>query len=322
MRDLKNKSVMITGGAGFIGSQLAERLVKQCSKVLVYDNFNMFYGGKENNLLQLYEKTNFHLIKGDVLNYKRLSSAMKNIDFVFHLAAQPGVRFSLVHPVETNIVNTVGTLNVVEAARRNGVSRVVNASSSSVYGNQTRLPISESAEKTPISPYGASKLAAENYCRIYHQTYGVDVVSLRYFTVYGPRQRPDMAFYKWTKHIFERKPTTIYGDGNQTRDFTYIDDIVDGTVGACKAEDVDGEIFNIAGGSRISVNEVVGMLIEMSGVDDVQIVHEASKPGDVEDTHADISKASRLFGYHPEVRIKKGLGLFLNWIERMNFRGN
>lgn len=310
---MKNKNVMVTGGAGFIGSHLAERVAKQCKKLLVYDNFNPFYEGKENNLSSLLHEPDFYLVKGDILDYGKLNIAMRNIDVVFHLAAQPGVRYSLDCPTVTNEVNTTGTLNVLEAARRNDVSKVIYASSSSVYGNQRSLPTEEAAGKMPISPYGASKLAAEHYCRIYYQTHGLNIVSLRYFTVYGPRQRPDMAFRKWVKAISEGKPLTVYGDGNQTRDFTYIRDVVDGTIKAAEAEDIEGEIFNIGGGSRISMNDVVRMLIELLGVDDVQVVHESSKAGDVRDTQADISKASKVLGYRPKFHLKEGLRIFVNW---------
>jgi UDP-glucose 4-epimerase len=213
----------------------------------------------------------------------------------------------------TNEVNTTGTLNVLEAARRNDVSKVVYASSSSVYGNQSRLPTKEAAGKMPISPYGTSKLAAEHYCRIYHRTYGLNIVSLRYFTVYGPRQRPDMAFRKWVEAISAGKPLSVYGDGNQTRDFTYIRDVVEGTIKAAEVEDIEGEIFNIGGGSRISMNDVVRMLIELLGVDDVEVVNESSKAGDVRDTQADISKASKALGYRPKFHLKEGLKIFVDW---------
>lgn len=308
---LNDKKVMITGGAGFIGSHLADRLVETGSKVVVYDNFNDFYTGKDKNIEQLQNHPNFTLVRGDILKYRHLRETMRGADIVFHLAAQPGVRYSLLHPVETNNVNTVGTLNVLEAARENEIVKLVYASSSSVYGNQERLPIKETAETYPISPYGASKLAAEHYHRIYHQTYGLNIVTLRYFTVYGPRQRPDMAIYRFIRQIHENKPLTIYGDGTQTRDFTYIDDTVQGTIASAETEDIGGEVFNLGSGSRITLNDLLKLLAELIG--DFEILYEAKKKGDVAHTLADISKAKTMLGYKPRVDLKKGLSRFIKW---------
>jgi len=314
--NLKGRKVLVTGGAGFVGSHLAERLVELDNEVVVYDVFNDFYGGKEKNLAKLRDRANFSLVKGDILDYEHLSSSMRGVEVLFHLAAQPGVRYSLLHPVLTNNVNTVGTLNALEAAKEHGVGRVVNASSSSVYGNQVKLPIEETAEKAPISPYGASKLLAEHYCRIYHEAYDLDVVSLRYFTVYGPRQRPDMAFYRFVRQIHEGKPLTIYGDGSQTRDFTYVDDIIAGTISSAEVEGVAGEVFNLGSGTRTVLNDVIGVLEEFLGGFDVS--YEPKKKGDVTHTLADISKAWEMLGYGPRVSLKDGLRSFIRWFEEEN----
>lgn len=305
---------MVTGGAGFIGSHLTDRLLKQGNKVMVYDNFNDFYSGKEKNIEQLQNHPNFTLVRGDILDYKHLHKAISGIDIVFHLAAQPGVRYSLLHPVETNNVNTTGTLNVLRAAKENEVIKVINASSSSVYGNQERLPIKEIAENYPISPYGASKLAAEHYCRIYQQTFGLNIVTLRYFTVYGPRQRPDMAIHRFVKQIYENKPITIYGDGMQTRDFTYIDDIVQGTIASAETENIEGEVFNLGSGSRITLNGLLKLLIELTY--DFKIQYETKKKGDVSHTLADISKAQEMLEYKPQVDLKEGLSRFIQWYKK------
>jgi UDP-glucose 4-epimerase len=304
---------MVTGGAGFVGSHLAERLVELGNNVVVYDVFNDFYGGKEKNLARLRSSEGFSLVRGDILDYERLSSSMRGMEILFHLAAQPGVRYSLLHPVLTNNINTAGTLNALEAVKENGVGKVVNASSSSVYGDQATLPIKETAEKTPISLYGASKLLAEHYCRIYQEAHGLDVVSLRYFTVYGPRQRPDMAFHKFVRQIHEGRPITIYGDGSQTRDFTYVDDIVEGTISSAEVEGVAGEVFNLGSGTRTVLNDVIGFLVEFLGSFDVS--YEPKKKGDVTHTLADISKAREILGYNPRVSLKEGLRSFIRWFD-------
>jgi UDP-glucose 4-epimerase len=313
---LNGRKVMVTGGAGFVGSHLAERLVELGNEVVVYDVFNDFYVGKEKNLAKLRGFEGFSLVRGDILDYERLSSSMRGVEVLFHLAAQPGVRYSLLHPVLTNNVNTAGTLNALEAAKENGVGKVVNASSSSVYGDQATLPIKETAEKAPISPYGASKLLAEHYCRIYQEAHGLDVVSLRYFTVYGPRQRPDMAFHRFVRQIHEGSPVSIYGDGSQTRDFTYVDDIVTGTISSAEVEGVAGEALNLGSGTRTVLNDVIGVLAELLG--DFDVSYEPRKKGDVTHTLADISKAKEMLTYEPQVSIKDGLRRFIRWFEEEN----
>jgi len=307
---------MVTGGAGFIGSHLVEKLVGMRNTVIVYDNFDRYYLGKEKNIQYLIDNDFFRLIKADILNYEILLKSMKGVDVVFHLAAQPGVRFSMVNPIRTSQVNIIGTLNVLKAARKMGVKRVIFASSSSVYGQPKYLPINEGHPTEPISIYGASKLAAEKYCQIFNDQLNLPVVILRYHTVYGPRQRPDMAIYKWTQAIFEGKPVTIYGDGTQTRDFTFITDIISGTIKAAEVEGIDGETFNLGGGSRVSVNNVVKLLIQISGVEDVQVNYEPPKLGDVSDTHADINKARKILGFNPRVPLKEGLKCFIEWYKK------
>lgn len=261
------------------------------NKVIIYDNFDKYYLGKESNIKQHEGKSDFILLRADVLDLNTLSEAMKGVEVVFHLAAQLGVRFSMENPVKTSNVNIIGTLNVLKAAKEAGVKKVIFASSSSVYGQPKYMPVNEKHPIELISIYGASKLAAEKYCQIFNDQLDLPVVILRYHTVYGPRQRPDMAIHKWTKAIFENKPITIYGDGTQSRDFTFISDIIDGTIRAAEVEDIGGEIFNLGGGTRVSVNDVVKLLIETSEVDNVQIIYEPPKLGDVSNTHADIKKS-------------------------------
>lgn len=319
---LKNFRILVTGGAGFIGSHLCKKLIKLENYVICYDNLDDYYQGKEKNIKPLLNNPWFKFVKADLLDYNLLSSAMHNVDIVFHLAAQPGVRYSMENPEKTLRVNVLGTLNVLKAARNAGVKRIIFASSSSVYGTPKYMPVDESHPTVPISIYGASKLAAEKLCGVFNDQIGLPVVILRYYTVYGPRQRPDMAIYRWTRAIFEGKPLTIYGNGHQTRDFTYIDDIINGTIRAAETEEIEGEIFNLGAGSRISVNEVVNLLVELTNVNNVEIVHETPKLGDVYDTHANITKAKKLLGFNPRVRIKDGLNRFVEWYkkDKLGFR--
>lgn len=306
---------MVTGGAGFIGSHLVERLMERGNRVIVYDNFDEYYSGKEENLCNASGHPDFALVRADILDFETLRETLRGVDVVFHLAAQPGVRFSLNNPQKTNSVNTAGTINVLEAAKRAGVKRLVFSSSSSVYGTPLYMPVDEEHPNNPLSIYGGSKLAAEKYCRIYNDFLGLDSVILRYHTVYGPRQRPDMALHKWASLLSMGKSPTIYGDGRQTRDFTYVDDIVEGTLRAAEVEAIGGEIFNLGCGSRVSINEAVMMLMGSMGLEDVEPVYEPPKQGDAPDTHADIRKACRVLGYKPQVALDEGIERFVKWFK-------
>jgi len=316
VQDLK---VLVSGGAGFIGSHLADKLLERRSIVICYDNFSPYYSGKEKNVRNNLNNPNYHLVKADILDFESLSEAMKDVDVVFHLAAQPGVRYSVEHPAEVSQINVNGTISVLETARRREVGKIVYASSSSVYGNPEGMPIGEEHPLAPISPYGVSKLAGEKYCQVYRRLYGLDIVILRYFTVYGPRQRPDMAIHRFVDQISNGKPPVVYGDGKQTRDFTYVDDIVAGTIEAAQAEGYAGEAFNLGGGHRISVNDLLQRLIKLLGKENViQPVYEAAKPGDVENTHADIGKARGILGYEPRTSLEEGLKNFTEWYKVRN----
>ena len=303
---------MVTGGAGFIGSHLVDKLIEKGNRVIVYDNFDEYYSGKGNNIHSHLSNPDFVLVRADILDSNVLLKAMKDVDVVFHLAAQPGVRFSLENPAKTNSVNTTGTLNVLQAARQMEVQKVIFASSSSVYGIPHYMPVDEEHPKEPISIYGASKLVAEKYCRIYCELLCVPVVMLRYHTVYGPRQRPDMAIRKWTELLLTNKRPIIYGDGNQTRDFTYVSDVVEGTILAAEVDGIDGKVFNLGGGSRVSINDVVKSLIEITGKN-LQPLYQPPKLGDVYDTHANIQKAKKFLGYNSKVDLKEGLENFVKW---------
>jgi UDP-glucose 4-epimerase len=303
---------LITGGAGFIGSHLADKLLNMGNDVIVYDNLDEYYSDKEKNIEHNLSRKNFHFINGDILDYETLIKSMKGINIVFHLAAQPGVRFSMTNPDKTLKVNVLGTLNVLRASKETGVRRLVFASSSSVYGQIKYMPVDEKHPTKPTSIYGISKLTSENLCQLFNDQLGLKVVVLRYHTVYGPRQRPDMAIHKWVKQIFHNERITIYGDGNQTRDFTYIDDVVDATIKAAYVENIDGEIFNIGGGSNKSVNQVVRLLTKLTGMN-VEIIYEPEQVGDVSHTYADVSKAKKILGYEPKTKLEEGLKKFIDW---------
>jgi UDP-glucose 4-epimerase len=311
---LINSRIFVTGGAGFIGSHLVEKLLELENKVTSYDNLDKYYLGKQKTVSQLAKNKLFKAVNADILDYETLLQSMKDADLVFHLAAQPGVRFSMEHPTKTTRVNVLGSLNVLKAAKAAGVKRLVFASTSSVYGKAKFLPISEEHPTEPISVYGASKVAAEKYCKVFNDQLGLPVVTLRYHTVYGPRQRPDMAFHKWTRCYFDKKPITIYGDGEQTRDFTFVTDIIQGTLKAAELEEIDGEVFNLGGGSRITVNNVLQQLLKELDTDNTaKVEYESAKLGDVPDTHANIKKAKKTLGFKPTTRIEDGLKLYVEW---------
>jgi len=307
--ELNELNIMVTGGAGFIGSHLVDRLIEMGNHVIVYDNFDEYYAGKNGNIQHHLGDPKFHLVKADILDYDTLSKAMNKVDIVFHLAAQAGVRYSLENPIKTNTVNTTGTLNVLRAAKQNRSKKIVFASSSSVYGVPQYMPVDEKHPTNPESIYGASKLAAEKYCRIL----GLPTIILRFHTVYGPRQRPDMAIHKWIQRLYQNKPPVIYGDGKQTRDFTYIDDIIDGTLKSAETEGIEKAIFNLGSGSNMSVNTVVELLLKLTDKTDIKPIYTQPKLGDVPHTHADTSKARNLLGYNPKVPFESGIQQFIKW---------
>ncbi len=312
---LNEINALVTGSAGFIGSTLCEKLLNYGCNVTGLDNFNDYYQGKNDNISKVTKNENFTQINGDILNFENLSNAMANIDLVFHLAAQPGVRFSLENPTITNKINTEGTLNVLEAAKKNNVKKFINASSSSIYGNPNYTPVDEEHPLQPISIYGVSKLAAEKYCFIYSKLYDFEVVSLRYHTVYGPRGRPDMAIFKWVDSLFNKKPIILFGDGNQTRDMTYVDDIVNGTILASITENISGESFNLASGRRVSMNFVIEQLSALTKMNP-EINYEKLRIDDAKDTHGNIDKAKKILGYEPKTSIENGLKLTIDWYKQ------
>ncbi len=309
--------IVITGGAGFIGSHIAEALV-QDHEVVIVDNLDDYYSPelKRQNLDMLLANPNVRFIEGDITNLDLVRRVIDDtVDYVFHEAAQAGVRISVEDPFKPNNVNVLGTLNVLKAALDAGVRRVINASSSSVYGKVQYLPFDEAHPTMPVSPYGVSKLAAEHYCRVFYEVYGLPTVSLRYFTVYGPRMRPDLAISIFTRKMLANEPITVFGDGEQTRDFTYIDDIVKVNLRLLETDAADGYAMNVGGGQRITVNDLIAHLRKITGSTS-EVVYSDKQKGDAEHTMADVGRARELVGYRPETTIEDGLRLYTLWHSR------
>ena len=314
--------IVITGGAGFIGSHIAEKMVSSDHEVVIIDNLDDYYSPdlKRRNLEILLANPNVRFIEGDITDTALLRQVIdSDVEFVYHEAAQAGVRISVENPFKPNQVNVLGTLNVLKASLDAGVKRVINASSSSVYGKVKYLPFDEAHPTMPVSPYGVSKLAAEHYCRVFYEVYGLPTVSLRYFTVYGPRMRPDLAISIFTRKMLANEPITVYGDGEQTRDFTYIDDIVRVNRKLLETSAADGYAMNVGGGHRITVNDLIGHLREITGSMS-EVVYSDKQKGDAEHTLAEISLAGELVGYRPETTIENGLKKIVAWYTASSHR--
>ena len=307
--------MVVTGGAGFIGSHLVENLAKVGHDVIIVDNLDPYYSVelKKHNLDRVLAQGNVSFVKGDICNLDFLKTVIdKETDFVFHKAARAGVRVSVADPYLSNDVNVFGTLNVLKASLDADVERVVNASSSSVYGNKGDMPFDEKHRTCPISPYGVSKLAAEQYCRVFYEIYNIPTVSLRYFSVYGPRMRPDLAIRIFTEKILKNETINIFGSGNQTRDFTHIDDVVKANMKILETNKADGEILNIGGERRTSINDIVDKLEEIIGIAP-RVIYDEEQKGDAKHTLADTSLAKKLIGYSPTVHIEEGLNRYVEW---------
>jgi nucleoside-diphosphate-sugar epimerase len=298
------KLYLVTGGAGFIGSNIAEALVKRGSRVRVLDN--LLTGRREN--LDAAGVTD--LVEGDLRNPDDVRRAVDGVDGVFHQAALRSVPRSVDDPMSSNEVNITGTLNLLMACRAAKVRRVVYASSSSVYGDDPALPKVETLPTNPISPYAVSKLGAENYCRTFARLYGVETVSLRYFNVFGPRQNPESIYSavipRFLEQALKREPLEVHGDGLQSRDFTYIDNVVQGNVRAMETPGVSGEVFNIACNNRYTLLDIASEIGKFLGRT-LERQHVSSRAGDVKHTQADIAKAQRLLGYEPTVDFAAGM---------------
>lgn len=308
---------LVTGGAGFIGSHIVERLLDGNKEVVCLDNFDPYYdpNAKRENIKPFLENENFELIRGDVRDKKLVEEVIKEVDYIIHEAAQAGVRVSVENPLTPHEVNTTGTLNILKASLNSNVKKIVFASSSSVYGEAIQLPFKEDSPRLPVSPYGVSKLAAEQYCRVFSKVYGIKTVSLRYFTVYGPRMRPDLAISIFTRKALKNEPIEIFGSGNRTRDFTYISDITKATFVAIKKG--NGE-YNIGSGKRISINELAEKIIEITGSKS-KVVHTEAKKGDAKHTWASINKAKKELEWKPNVDLDKGLRMYLEWFKNAQY---
>jgi UDP-glucuronate 4-epimerase len=308
--------VLVTGAAGFIGSHLCERLLGDGCQVLGVDNFDDFYDPqiKRRNIAGCLENENFELFEADIRDRAAMGDSLgRGVDMIVHLAAKAGVRPSIDQPLLYADVNINGTGILLEAAKEQKIGKFIFASSSSVYGNNEKVPFSEDDNVDfPISPYAATKKACELICHTYHHLYGMSITCLRYFTVYGPRQRPDLAIHKFARLIEEGKPISIYGDGTMSRDFTYIDDIIDGTVAAME-QCFGFNIYNLGESSPITVNELVVEIEKALGKKAIK-EYVSPQPGDVERTYADVTKASRELGYNPATTIEKGLAEFVAWL--------
>jgi len=309
--------IVITGGAGFIGSHIAESLAKDGHEIVIVDNLDPYYSValKKRNTNIVLNSGNATFINADVTDLDKIKDVIDStVDYVFHEAAQAGVRISVEDPFKPNDVNVLGTLNVLKASLDSGVKKVINASSSSVYGKVKYLPFDEQHPTEPVSPYGVSKLAAEHYCRVFYEVYGLPTTSLRYFTVYGPRMRPDLAISIFTRKMLANEPITVFGEGKQTRDFTYIDDVVEANKRLINNKLTDGKILNIGDGNRISVNDLIENLRSITGSTS-EIIYAGKQKGDTEDTLANIDLGNKLIGYKPLFDIHKGLNKFVDWFK-------
>jgi UDP-glucose 4-epimerase len=309
--------IVVTGGAGFIGSHIAENLAKDGHEIVVVDNLDPYYSIdlKKRNIDIVLSSGDATFINADVTDLARMKEIIDStVDYVYHEAAQAGVRISVEDPFKPNNVNVVGTLNVLKASLDAGVKKVINASSSSVYGKVKYLPFDEQHPTEPVSPYGVSKLAAEHYCRVFYEVYGLPTTSLRYFTVYGPRMRPDLAISIFTRKMLANEPITVFGDGEQTRDFTYIEDVVEANKRLLYNKVTDGKVLNIGGGNRISVNDLIENLRLITGSTS-EVINAGKQKGDTEDTLACVDLGNKLIGYKPLFNINKGLNKFVDWFK-------
>ena len=313
---IKNKNILITGAAGFIGSNLLEKLLNEDNFILIIDNFNDYYSGKEEQLYKILEnysfKKDYDIIKGDLINKTIFQVINYEIDIIFHLAAQASVLYSIDNAIEISNNNINSTVNVYEYALNQDVEKIIYASSSSVYGNPLYTPVDEDHPKNPISPYAVSKLCGEIYANYYYRQYHLPVIILRFYTVYGPRGRPDMAIRKFFDLINKNKEIIIYGDGEQLRDFIYVSDIVNGLILAAENKESNGEIFNLGNSNPISINDLVDKIYNIFNKPK-KVKYVDKQQGDVDITFSKIEKAKEILNYYPKISIDKGLEYTYGW---------
>ena len=314
--------ILVTGGAGFIGSHLCGRLLREGHRVVCLDNFDDFYNPeiKRRNIQEVIGEEQFELIEGDIRDTQLIARIFRGqaFDVVVHLAARAGVRPSIDYPKLYEEVNVQGTINLLESCREFGIKSFVFASSSSVYGGNSKVPFSEEDRvETPISPYGTTKRAGELFCYSYHHLFNINITCLRYFTVYGPRQRPEMAIHRFTRLIDGSEMVPMYGDGQSMRDYTYIDDIIDGTLEAI-SRNKGYEIYNLGESCTIRLIDLIRMLEETLGKKAI-IEGWPEQRGDMPITYANIEKARKKLGYTPRVSMEEGIGRFVEWYRQNRF---
>lgn len=311
-------NILVTGGAGFIGSNLADELIRRGAKVKIIDNL---LTGYHENLEEI--EGDFEFIEGDIANAEVIGQAVDGIDFIFHEAALPSVPRSVANPLETHNACVNGTFNVLTAARNAGVKRVIYAASSSAYGDQQTLPKVETMAPEPLSPYAAAKLTGEYYCRVFSQVYGLETYSLRYFNVFGPRQDPSSQYSgvisRFIDAFMKGGSPTIFGDGKQSRDFTYIANVVDANVRALDAEDGVGQVINVANGERVSLLELVEVMKSVTGNTDVKVDFQPERKGDVKHSQADNQRAIQWLGYTKLVGLEEGIKRTIEWWKESRF---
>jgi nucleoside-diphosphate-sugar epimerase len=312
---LKNKKIVVTGAAGFIGSNLTDKLLEEGANVIGLDNL---FNGRKVNLQKARTYKNFQFHKGDIRDHNFLLDIFNDADIVFHEAAFTSVPQSVKMPESCNDVNINGVLNILNAARTKNVEKVIFASSSSVYGDTPTLPKKENMKRLPISPYGVSKLACEAYMQTYYHVYGLKTTCLRYFNVYGPRQKDSTysgVIAIWLGNIIRNEDLVIFGDGKQSRDFTYIEDVIQANLLAAKNEKA-GEIFNIGAGNPINLTDLANLMLKLNKKSNLSIQYSDPRPGDILHSYADISKAKRMLGFNPQYNQEDGLKEYFSWYQK------
>jgi len=309
---LKDKKILVTGAAGFIGSNLTIELLELGAKVTGIDNL---YNGRLDNLTGVLDNKNFQFIKGDIRDLNFLIDVLKEIEIVYHEAAFTSVPQSIKMPESCNDVNINGTLNLLNASRKRDVEKIIFASSSAVYGDTPTLPKKEEMPRIPVSPYGVSKLTCESYMQVFHQVYGLNTISLRYFNVFGPKQQDSPysgVIAIWLGQIIKNKSLIIFGDGHQSRDFTYIKDVIQANILAAENK-LSGEIFNIGAGSPMKLLDLAKLMLKLTNKEELRINYDPPRPGDIIHSFADISKAKEILKFQPKYTQEQGLRDYFQW---------